>query len=131
MRKDFARSQSQSTEDPDLAKAEPRFHFDHKSWALPPGGRSTLKASIHWIATWSVFLRPEPPGSQFYADNLNNGGDAATRLGLLSQLSLGQRWPGAFEHQRSRSEVWWVCLAKTLSKALTTKHHGMQIDNVF
>ncbi|MEK1905554.1 MAG: DUF2333 family protein, partial [Pseudomonas sp.] len=35
LRKDFARSQSQSTEDPDLAKAEPRFNFDNKSWALP------------------------------------------------------------------------------------------------
>lgn len=35
LRKDFARSQTQSTEDPDLAKAEPRFNFDNKSWALP------------------------------------------------------------------------------------------------
>jgi len=35
LRKDFARSQSQSTEDPDLAKADPRFNFDNKSWALP------------------------------------------------------------------------------------------------
>jgi hypothetical protein len=32
VRKDFARSQSQSTEDADLAKAEPRFNFDNKSW---------------------------------------------------------------------------------------------------
>ena len=31
LRKDFARSQSQSTEDADLAKAEPRFNFDNKS----------------------------------------------------------------------------------------------------
>jgi hypothetical protein len=35
LRKDFARSQSQSTEDADLAKAEPRFNFDNKSWMLP------------------------------------------------------------------------------------------------
>jgi hypothetical protein len=35
LRKDFARSQSQSTEDADLAKAEPRFNFDNKSWILP------------------------------------------------------------------------------------------------
>lgn len=35
LRKDFARSQSQSAEDADLAKAEPRFNFDNKSWVLP------------------------------------------------------------------------------------------------
>src|SRR3546814_14713472 len=35
LRKDFARSQSQSTEDADLAKAEPRFNFDNRSWVLP------------------------------------------------------------------------------------------------
>ena len=35
LRKDFARSQSQSAEDADLAKAEPRFNFDNKSWMLP------------------------------------------------------------------------------------------------
>ena len=31
LRKDFSRSQSQSTEDPDLAKAEPMLHFDNES----------------------------------------------------------------------------------------------------
>src|SRR5690606_32824658 len=35
LRKDFARSQSQSTEDANLIKAEQRFNFDNKSWALP------------------------------------------------------------------------------------------------
>jgi len=35
MRKDFSRSQSQSTEDPDLAIAEPQFNFDSQSWAMP------------------------------------------------------------------------------------------------
>ncbi|HET8903284.1 MAG TPA: DUF2333 family protein, partial [Saccharospirillum sp.] len=35
MRRDMSRSQSQSTEDPDLARAEPLFHFDHNSWMLP------------------------------------------------------------------------------------------------
>ena len=34
-RKEFSRSQSQSTEDVNLKVAEPQFNFDHKSWALP------------------------------------------------------------------------------------------------
>ena len=36
IRNDYSRSQSQSREDPDVAKAEPRFFFDNDSWILPP-----------------------------------------------------------------------------------------------
>jgi hypothetical protein len=32
---DFGRSQSQSKEDPDLAIADPPFHFNNKSWIFP------------------------------------------------------------------------------------------------
>ncbi|MEE2652260.1 MAG: DUF2333 family protein, partial [Pseudomonadota bacterium] len=35
MRESYSRSQSQSQEDPDLAKAEPRFNFSSNSWAVP------------------------------------------------------------------------------------------------
>ena len=35
MRKDISRSQSQSAEDQDLVIAEPQFHFDSESWAIP------------------------------------------------------------------------------------------------
>jgi hypothetical protein len=35
LRNHFARDQSQSAEDPDLAKAEPYFYYERNSWALP------------------------------------------------------------------------------------------------
>src|SRR5690606_36740893 len=35
LRNDFSRSQTQSTEDPDLIIAEPQFNFDSDSWMLP------------------------------------------------------------------------------------------------
>ena len=35
MRNDYSRSQSQSSEDPDLADAEPRFFIDHQKWMFP------------------------------------------------------------------------------------------------
>lgn len=35
LRNHFARDQSQSAEDPDLANAEPYFYYEHNSWALP------------------------------------------------------------------------------------------------
>ncbi|MND60774.1 hypothetical protein D3C80_520110 [compost metagenome] len=88
LRKDFARSQSQSTEDPDLAKAEPRFNFDNKSWALP-ASEAEYKEGIRSLDRYLARLAdPKQPNAQFYsrADNLNNWlGDVATRLGSLSQ----------------------------------------------
>ncbi|MEW6461656.1 MULTISPECIES: DUF2333 family protein [Pseudomonas] len=96
LRKDFSRSQSQSTEDPDLAKAEPRFHFDHKSWALP-ASESEYREGIKSLDRYLARLAdPGQKNAQFYAraDNLNNWlGDAGTRLGSLSQrlsASVGQ-----------------------------------------
>jgi hypothetical protein len=88
LRKDFARSQTQSTEDPDLAKAEPRFNFDNKSWVLPATEdeyRLGIKSLDRYLNRLSD---PEKSNTQFYAraDNLNNWlGDVATRLGSLSQ----------------------------------------------
>ncbi|AYC35147.1 DUF2333 family protein [Pseudomonas cavernae] len=88
LRKDFARSQSQSTEDADLSKAEPRFNFDNKSWALP-ASESEYREGVKILDRYLVRLaNPNQPNAQFYAraDNLNNWlGDVATRLGSLSQ----------------------------------------------
>lgn len=88
LRKDFSRSQSQSTEDPDLARAEPRFNFDNKSWALP-ASESEYRDGIGSLDRYQAKLAdPAQSNAQFYtrADNLNNWlGDVATRLGSLSQ----------------------------------------------
>ncbi|WJD63312.1 DUF2333 family protein [Pseudomonas kurunegalensis] len=87
LRKDFARSQSQSTEDADLAKAEPRFNFDNKSWILP-SSESEFEEGIKSLARYQTRLAAGDKGAIFYtrADNLNNWlGDVATRLGSLSQ----------------------------------------------
>lgn len=96
LRKDFSRSQSQSTEDPDLAKAEPRFNFDNRSWALPASEQEYRDA----IRQLDIFQRrladPNQKQAQFYAraDNLRNWlTDVETRLGSLSQrlsASVGQ-----------------------------------------
>ena len=88
LRKDFARSQSQSAEDADLAKAEPRFNFDNKSWVLP-SSESEYQEGINSLSRYEARLSdPNQRGALFYAraDNLNNWlGDVATRLGSLSQ----------------------------------------------
>lgn len=96
LRKDLTRSQSQSTEDPDLAKAEPRFNFDHKSWALP-SSESEYRTGIKALERYLERLGdPVQASAQFHAraDNLNSWlSDASTRLGSLSQrlsASVGQ-----------------------------------------
>src|SRR5690606_35071064 len=87
LRKDFARSQSQSTEDPDLSKGEPLFNFDNHSWALP-ASESEYRNAIKYLDNYLARLSDPAPKALFYAraDNLNNWlGDAGTRLGSLSQ----------------------------------------------
>ncbi|KPA92633.1 MULTISPECIES: DUF2333 family protein [Pseudomonas] len=88
LRKDFARSQSQSAEDADLAKAEPRFNFDNRSWMLP-SSEAEYQEGINSLDRYQARLSdPNQNNALFYAraDNLNNWlGDVATRLGSLSQ----------------------------------------------
>ena len=92
MRKDISRSQSQSAEDRDLTVAEPQFHFDSKSWAIP----STEAEYRRGIRALKRYLKrlsdPEQPDAQFFAraDNLSNWlADLETRLGSLSR-TLGE-----------------------------------------
>lgn len=97
MRESFSRSQSQSTEDGDLALAEPRFNFDNESWIFPRS-EDEYREGIHFTSEY--LLRLSDSGqttSQFYtrADNLANWlATVETRLGSLSQrlsASVGQR----------------------------------------
>lgn len=94
---DFSRSQSQSTEDPDLSEAEGKFFFDNASWALPPS-ESEYRAGVRLMKAYLQRLAdPAQPNAQFYAraDNLQQWLQSVeTRLGSLSQrlsASVGKR----------------------------------------
>nr|WP_316247122.1 DUF2333 family protein [Marinomonas sp. IMCC 4694] len=89
-RKEFSRSQSQSTEDVNLKIAEPQFNFDTKSWALPSSeseyrrGNKELMGYLNRLAGETS----NTSKAQFYAraDNLSDWlSDVSTRLGSLSQ----------------------------------------------
>jgi hypothetical protein len=97
LRKDFSRSQSQSTEDIDLVFAEPQFHFDNNSWALPASERE-YGTGIDKLESYLLRLSDQQQGqAQFFAraDNLRQWlKDVETRLGSLSQrlsASVGQK----------------------------------------
>ena len=97
LRKDFSRSQSQSTEDKDLAIAEPQLHFDNNSWAVP-STEAEYQRGLNALGNYLQRLSdPNTPSAQFYAraDNLRQWlFDVETRLGSLSQrlsASVGKR----------------------------------------
>ena len=87
-RRDFSRSQSQSTEDKDLAKAEPLLNFDHKSRFFPSSESQYKDAQAYLESYLSRLANPQESQAQFYAraDNLSRWlSDVETRLGSLSQ----------------------------------------------
>jgi hypothetical protein len=131
LRKDFSRSQSQSTEDPDLAKAEPHFNFDNRSWILP-ASEDEYRQGIKRLDRFQARLSDRSQGdAQFYtrADNLNNWlGDVSTRLGSLSQrlsASVGQVRLNTDLQGGSADQ-----LVPQLSQEIVTTP-WLQIDNVF
>lgn len=84
LRNHIARAQSQSKEDPDLAKAEPMFYFDHRSWQLP-SSESEYSKGIEAMHHYRERLASKD--AQFYsrADNLRQYLEILEkRLGSLS-----------------------------------------------
>lgn len=95
-RENFSRSQSQSTEDPDLIVAEPKFNYDNGRWMF----LSTESQYREAIAAMDSYLArisdPQNSDAQFFAraDNLSAWLlNVESRLGSLSQrlsASVGQ-----------------------------------------
>jgi hypothetical protein len=96
MRNDFSRSQTQSTEDVDLAEADPLFHYDSERW-FPPDTEGRYRKANEALEKYLLRLSsPSEPDGQFYAraDNLVDWlAIVEKRLGSLSQrlsASVGQ-----------------------------------------
>jgi hypothetical protein len=96
MRNDFSRSQTQSTEDVDLAEADPGFHYANDRW-FPPATEGRYAKAIGYTEAYLARLAdPADANAQFYAraDNLAEWlGLVEKRLGSLSQrlsASVGQ-----------------------------------------
>ena len=87
IRNDYSRSQSQSREDPDVAKAEPRFFFDNDSWILPPT-ESEYRDAIEGFVKYRDRLSTGGSDAQFFsrADNLREWlAQVEKRLGSLTR----------------------------------------------
>lgn len=96
MRDTLSRSQSQSTEDHDLALAESRFNISHTNWVMP-SAESEYEEGLRYVDKYLQRLADgNKADAQFYAraDNLNSWlSIVGSRLGSLSQrlsASVGQ-----------------------------------------
>ena len=132
LRNTMSRSQSQSTEDPDLVTAENQLYFDSQSWLIPQTEseyRKGIEALDRYLARLGDDARPD---AQFYAraDNLSIWlGEVETRLGSLSQrlsASVGKRQldTGLAGDEAARQST------QTASDQ-TIKTPWLQLDDVF
>ena len=132
MRNDYSRSQSQSTADPDLARAEPALNYDHNSWMLPSSERQYKKGIRYLKAYRDRLSDPENKDVQFYAraDNLREWlAVVEKRLGSLSQrlsASVGQvriNTDLAGERAAENTDI--------LPEYVSVETPWLKIDNVF
>ena len=97
MRESFSRSQTQSTENKFLSKAEPSLNFSNVSWAVPASESEYRDATVHLRGYLNSLGDGSANSAQFYAraDNLNYWlKTVESRLGSLSQrlsASVGKR----------------------------------------
>jgi hypothetical protein len=131
-RNDFSRSQSQSTEDPDLAIVEPQFNFDNASWLLP-ATESEYRTGLKALAKYMDRLRdPKQQNAQFYAraDNLSAWlAVVEKRLG-----SLSQRLSASVGQDRVNTDLQGDTAATQSTRTpqvVTVKTPWLQLDDVF
>jgi len=132
MRNDFSRSQTQSTEDPDLAQADPLFHYDNDRWWLP-ATEGKYKEGMEFLEAYLARLAdPNQPDGQFYAraDNLSEW------LGLVQKRlgSLSQRLSASVGQQRLNTDLAGDSAATQSTAAaseMEIKTPWMEIDDVF
>jgi hypothetical protein len=132
LRNDISRSQSQSLEDKDLAKAEPLFNFNSESWLFPPSEREYQKGINALESYLERLSNPAKDDAQFFAraDNLADWlAIVEKRLGSLSQrlsASVGQiRVNTDLAGDTAASQ------STPTAAEITTKTPWMDIDDVF
>lgn len=132
MRNDFSRSQTQSSEDPDLSEADPLLHYSNDRW-FPPDTEGRYENAMGFLENYLTRLSdPTQPNAQFYAraDNL------AAWLGLVEKRlgSLSQRLSASVGQERLNTDLSGDTAAtqSTISpQEVDVKTSWFQIDNVF
>ena len=131
IRNDYSRSQSQSKEDADVAKAEPLFFIDNESWMLP-AAESAYRDAIRGFTKYRDRLAANDPGTRFYAraDNLREWlAQVEKRLG-----SITRRLGDSVASTRINDDLAGDAAAEAAGSQPDTvdvRTSWFQIDNVF
>lgn len=131
-RENFSRSQSQSTEDPDLIVAEPNFNFDNDSWLFPPTEVEYREAIERLESYLNRITDSAQSDAQFFAraDNL-----AAWLLNVESRLgSLSQRLSASVGQERINTDTAGEGAATQstpVASELAVRTPWLEIDDVF
>ncbi|MBO2610568.1 DUF2333 family protein [Shewanella algae] len=132
MRKEFSRSQSQSTADKDLLEAHSKLNIEHTSW-LVPSAESEYRDAIKLLKVYRArMMDPNNPDAQFYAraDNLNEWlKEVQKRLG-----SMSQRLAASVGQERLNTDLAGDSTARQSTPNLASqqiKTSWWQIDDVF
>jgi hypothetical protein len=113
LRNNIARSQTQSQEDPDLAKGEPFLYFDYRSWQLP-SSESEYEKGVESLEAYRERIRKR--GANFYAraDNLRQYlevlekrlGDYSNRLSASTAERVIEEGEGSDRHIDMERTPW-------------------------
>ncbi|RMF68703.1 MAG: DUF2333 family protein [Calditrichaeota bacterium] len=132
LRNDISRAQTQSQENPDLAKAEPQFNVNSNSWLFPAAEREYRKGIEDLERYLHGLSNQNDPNTQFFAraDNLRDWLKiVAIRLG-----SLSQRLSASVGQERINTNLAGDIAAEGSTREadqITVKTPWLEIDNVF
>ena len=132
IRNDYSRTQSQSSEDPDIADAEPNYFFDNNSWILPTT-ESRYRAAIAGFTRYRDRLAAgSQPEAQFYAraDSLREWlAQVEKRLGSMSRRLGNSVAENVINEELAGDPA--AASAQPQRDTVNVRTPWLQIDNVF
>lgn len=132
LRNDISRSQTQSTEDKDLAILDAQLHFDHASWMLPRTEKEYQQALDGMERYLYRLSDPQQQNAQFYAraDNLRDWlSYVEKRLG-----SVSQRLSASVGQERVNTDLSGdpdATQSTTTARDVSVKTSWFEIDDIF
>ena len=131
LRNHIARAQSQSKEDGDLAKAEPMFYFDHKSWQLP-SSESEYWKGIEAMERYRDRLRKKGPAGNTTGSEAGNESQFYSRADNLRQyLEILEKRLGSLSNRLSASAGDARQINQEDGRVAVTKTSWWNIDDIF
>jgi len=132
LRNDFSRSQTQSAEDDDLAKADPQFSFDYGSWILPTT-EGEYREGIDALERYLDRLGNENPSDARFFDRADN---LREYLSLVEKRlgSIGQQLSASVGERRLNTDLSGDPVAGAsgdLGSEVRVETSWWQIDNIF